>query len=370
MPLATSPVFEWKTVAANVPREPTMKEQHPSGDRVERRNFLRLGSAGLVGSFLTVDAARAAARPDRDRPASATIGRPVRVISLSFRDRPLAEIVEQVDREGSRGADLIALPETWRGQRGDTRETLDGPTVTAMAALARKHASYIVCPIDRQDGPRRRNTAVLIDRKGQVVLTYYKVYPYWSEFDLRPAVNPGRDVPVHQADFGRVGLAICFDVNFPEVWQRLADQGAELVIWPSAYSAGSSLMAHAINHHFYIVTATLLSDCLVYDITGRLLLDERSKGVHISRITLDLDRGIYHQNFNIAKRDRLLREHAAAVRQEEWLDREQWFVLKARGPGVSARGLARQYGLEELRSYKSRSRREIDQRRSRESPGK
>ena len=66
-------------------------------------------------------------------------------------------------------------------------------------------------------------------------------------------------------------------------------------------------MAHAINHHYYIVTATLLSDCLVYDITGRLLRDERSKGVNVSRITLDLDRGIYHQNFNIDKRDRLLR---------------------------------------------------------------
>jgi hypothetical protein len=83
------------------------------------------------------------------------------------------------------------------------------------------------------------------------------------------------------------------------------------------------------------------------------------------RITLDLDRGIYHQNFNLAKRDKLLKEHGEDVMQDEWMDREQWFVLSARRPGVSARALAHQYGMEELRDYINRSRREIDQMRGR-----
>ena len=139
-----------------------------------------------------------------------------------------------------------------------------------------------------------------------------------------------------------------------------AYQGAELVIWPSAYSAGSSLQAHAINHHFYIVTATQTKDCLVYDITGEEILYERSDDVNISRITLDLDRGIYHENFSLEKRDRLLAERGADVEQEKWLEREQWFVLRAKHPDVSARALARRYGLEELRETIGRSRREID----------
>jgi len=116
------------------------------------------------------------------------------------------------------------------------------------------------------------------------------VFPYWSEYDLHPPVEPGRQVKVFQTDFGRLGLAICFDVNFPEVWQEMADQGAELVVWPSAYSAGTSLQAHALNHHFYIVTSTLTRDCLVYDVTGEELLYEKSDDLNVSRITLDLDR--------------------------------------------------------------------------------
>ncbi len=77
-------------------------------------------------------------------------------------------------------------------------------------------------------------------------------------------------MPVYQADFWRIGVAICFDINFPEVWKTLADQGAELVVWPSAYSAGTALQARALNHRYYIVSAT----------------------INATHVTLELDRGI------------------------------------------------------------------------------
>ena len=299
-----------------------------------------------------------------DNANHSNIGRPVRVVSVSFANgKTLAEIAGVVDRETAQGADLVALPETWLGQNDHIPEPIDGPTITTMAGLAQKHRTYIVCPIDRRDGAQRVNSSVLLDRNGAVACVYDKVYPYWSEFDVQPIVQVGQEAPVYQADFGRVGMAICFDVNFPEVWKRLADQGAELVVWSSAYSAGTSLQAHALNHHFYIVTATQTKDCIVYDITGQEILSEQSDDVNISRVTLDLDRGIYHENFNIEPRDRLLAERAGDVAQEQWMRREQWFVLKAVRPGVSARALARQYGLEELRDYLDRSRREIDRMR-------
>jgi len=325
--------------------------------------FRRLIILGTLLVAVALGHAQSTGHPDQAvQQPDQKIGRPVRVVSLSFNGKSLVEIAEVVDREGAKGVDLIILPETWRGQK-DSPESLDGPTVTAMAALAKKHSTYLVCPIDRRDGTHRLNTAILIDRTGNISGVYDKVYPYWSEFDIKPPVEPGQEARVFQTDFGKVGLAICFDVNFPEVWQRLADQGAELVVWPSAYSAGTSLQAHALNHHYYVVTSTQTRDCLVYDITGEELLYNKSADLNVSRITLDLDRGVYHQNFNIEKRDKLLKEHATEVKQVKWLDREQWFVLQATKPGVSARALAKQYGLEELRDYLSRSRREIDQRR-------
>lgn len=342
------------------------KFSKPAGaiDFAGMRHKLR-SQVGLLLVFVVIAASLSGGQGQavKSTPTETTIGRPVRIVSLSFRDKGLEEISELVDRDGARGADLLILPETWRGQKDP--EPLEGQTLTKMANLAQKHRTYIVCPIDRREGKRRLNSAVLIDRSGRVAGVYDKVYPYWSEFDLKPPVEIGEAPRVFQTDFGRLGLAICFDVNFPEIWQRLADQGAELVVWPSAYSAGTSLQAHALNHHFYIVSSTQTRDCIVYDLTGEELLYQKSKDVNVTRITLDLDRGIYHQNFNIERRDKLLRDHGDAVKQVKWLDREQWFVLQAQKPGVSARALAKEYGLEELRDYKTRSRRAIDLRRGR-----
>jgi len=339
---------------------------------MKRRTFLRnsvVGVGGIAGigyPGLEPSAANGgspAASAQAGKPGEG-IGRPVRITSISFPNGlSVDEIAGLVDKAGADGADVIALPELCRGQNDASREDLHGPTVTAMSALARKHNTYIACPIDRTDGNRRLNTIVLLDRTGEVVCTYDKVFPYWGEYDAHPAADVGDDAQVYRADFGVVGFATCFDVNFPEVWKRLADKGAEVVIWPSAYSAGTSLQAHALNHHYYIVSSTQMSDCFVYDITGENILHEKSEKVNVTRVALDLDRGIYHINFNDGPRDKMLKEHPEAVEQEKWLESEQWFVLRAKRPGVSARALAKQYGLEEIRHYLDRSRRAIDERR-------
>jgi predicted amidohydrolase len=327
---------------------------------VDRRQFIT-NSAVALGSFASVErAGLASAQEQGVAPSDAapgTIGRPVRIVSLGFHNnQPLEVIRDLVDTEAAKGVDLVALPELWRGH--EAAETLDGPATQAMSALARKHHTYIASPIGRMDGNRHFNSAVLLDRSGKVVFVYDDVFP--SEFDHRAKLDVGNSVSVYQADFGRIGFAICFDVNFPDVWKSLADQGAELVLWPSAYTGGSSVQAHALTYHYYIVSSSLACDCTVFDITGEQIHYQKSDGINASHLTLDLDRGIYHNDMNIPKRARLLREHPNDVQLAEHLDREGWFVLQARRPGASARALARQYEIEELRDYINRSRRELD----------
>jgi predicted amidohydrolase len=339
---------------------------------MNRRNFLRNAAIGTLAEVGLTGLSAKAAIPDQPAESHQDskaqwadgAGRPVRFASIGIKGFiPLEKMASLVDEAGAKGTDIILLPETCRGQNDTSEEPLHGPTVTAVSELARKHKTYVACPIDRKDGDRRLNSVVLLDRSGQVVCVYDKVFPYWSEFDVKPAVAPGDAAHVYQADFGRVGIATCFDVNFPEVWKDLSDKGAEVVVWPSAYSAGVSLQAHAINHHYYIVTSSQTPDCIVYDITGERLLYQSAPEINVSHGTLDLDRVVFHENFNLSKRDQQLKKQGHDIAQEQWLRLEQWFVLRAKVPGVSARELARTYGMEELRHYLDRSRVAIDQRR-------
>lgn len=299
------------------------------------------------------------------------IGRPVRVVSLAYKghERPLESVAQLVEAEGAHGADIIVLAETWQGLNEKSRETLDGPFITAMGALAKKYRTYIVCPIDRRDGTHRVNSAVLVDREGRVVAVYNKVFPWLPEFKRVPPIEPGHETVVTQTDFGRVGFAICFDSFFNEVWQRLSEQGAELVVYPSDAPGGILLVGWAVNYHYYIVSATHTPDCQVLDITGEELIYKKGDDLLVTRVTLDLDRGIYCTDSVDANgggtviRDRILKEHGDDVIMDKYIERDGWFVLRAKRPGVSARELARSYGLEELRDFIQHCRQIVDQRR-------
>ena len=175
---------------------------------MKRRTFLKNSVAGVGGlagmacpglesgaaNGLSAAGGIGATPPAHSSNPGEGIGRPVRITSISFPNGlSVDEIAGLVDKAGSAGADVIALPELCRGQDEKSREDLHGPTVTAMSALAKKHNAYIVCPIDRTDVNRRLNTVVLLDRRGEVVCTYDKVFPYWSEYDVHPAADVGDD---------------------------------------------------------------------------------------------------------------------------------------------------------------------------------
>ena len=292
--------------------------------------------------------------------ATMKTGRKAVILSITLdKPRPFEQILNLLEENASNDCDLMLLPEICLGN--DNIIAMNGEEIQNVAAIAKKHRKYIVFPVFRKtDQARRLNSAILFDRYGNIKGVYDKIYPYWEEFYLTPPATPGNEAYVFETDFGKIGMAICFDVNFPDIWKRLRQKGAELVLWPSAYSAGTSLQAHALNYNVNIITSTLRSDCLVYDITGKEVFYGKNEGAGVYRNEIDLDRCIFHQDFTYEKRERLLREHPDEIEMDCLLEKEGWFTLRAIKEGVSARALAREYGLEELYDYKARSEREID----------
>lgn len=290
------------------------------------------------------------------------MSRPVKILSAAFTPSDAGAALSVLNGVIHRGLDLLILPETCLGNQAEG-VTLDSGEVKAVQKAASDNRVNIVFPLyTASRGIKRINTALVIDRGGKIVASYEKLYPYWSEFDADPpcAVTGGGDCAA-ELDFGKIGLAICFDANFPNVWQNLYELGAELVVWSSAYSAGMQLAAYSLIHHYPIATCTQVPDAALYDVDGREVLYKKSDGgVCVMEFEIDLDRLIFHYNFNQDKAEKLIRERADDVEIEKDYWREQWFILRSKKKDVSAAELAARYGLTGLNEYQRDSREKID----------
>jgi predicted amidohydrolase len=279
--------------------------------------------------------------------------RPVRILTLGFRNIPEEQIWDILRREAPYNPDLIVLPEAWLGD-DYPMDSCDGVLQRAAETAAALKA-YLICPLYRLMGADKcRNSAFLLDRQGKLIHTYDKIFPYWTEFSAIPPCEGGQDTQVVETDFGRIAVTICFDVNFPAIWQKTERSGVELVLWPSDYSAGRALQAHAMTHHYYIVSATRYPDTAVYDISGDEMSYRTHEGVVVNKTTLDLDRTIFHENFNLDKCKKLLAKYPD-IRVEKKFPREQWFILASQNERTSVKKVAREFEMEDLRAYIRRS---------------
>ena len=176
------------------------------------------------------------------------------------------------------GLDLAVLPETTvtdnQGPASRRAIPLRGPVLETFAALARRHKTYLVVPLDLAEqgpsGPIYSNAAVLLDRRGSVAGIYRKAHPVAlvGRDDLEDGITPGCEFPVFACDFGKLGIQICWDMTFDDGWQALADKGAEIVVWPSASPATALPAARAGKHRYYIVSSTWRNNSTIYEPTG------------------------------------------------------------------------------------------------------
>jgi predicted amidohydrolase len=206
---------------------------------------------------------------------------------LKKRLQQLMEIVErlqtQSQKQYGRGVDLVVLPEmAITGEGGSTGEVidwsfpLDGPVRDSFAGKAREHRFYIVAPlflIEDKDTKRCSNAAVLFGRKGEVVGIYRKVHPV-VDLDtgvMEHGVTPAKEIPVFDCDFGKLGIQICFDINFDYGWDELSRKGADLVVWPTQSPQTVVPSSRALRNHYYIVSSTWRDNASVFDPIGKIV---------------------------------------------------------------------------------------------------
>ena len=144
----------------------------------------------------------------------------------------------------------------------------------SLGEMAKRHRCNLVVGGVFRDGAGGKtctNAAIVIDRTGRLVGRYDKVHPVLDEFGvdgkvvLEGGVRPGSEYNVIDLDFGRIGIQICYDVNFPEGWQRLKEKGAELVLFPTQSPQLTRPAMYAAIHDYWVVSSTFRNNATVFE---------------------------------------------------------------------------------------------------------
>jgi predicted amidohydrolase len=195
-------------------------------------------------------------------------------------DANLATAARLVHRAADAGATFVALPENFAflGSDRDHRLAIAepvhegaGPLLTAMQTLAREADVNLLLGgfPERSEHPGHiYNTAVLLAPDGSVTATYRKIHlfdvdlPGGAQFRESESVAPGRDVVVARFPWGGLGLSVCYDLRFPELYRQLTKSGARVLAIPSAFTAETGkdhwhvlLRARAIENQAFVVAA-------------------------------------------------------------------------------------------------------------------
>ncbi len=176
------------------------------------------------------------------------------------------------------------------GSYVELAEPVPGPTTRSLGEKARKYSMYIVAGVYEREGETCYNTAVLLDRQGRLAGKYRKVYLPREE--IEGGLTPGHGFPVFDADFGRIGLMICWDSEYADPARALAIQGAEMILLPIAGGDMTLLKARALENHVYLVSSGYDVETALINPAGTILFSTRQFGV-FKTLTVDLNQRFF-----------------------------------------------------------------------------
>lgn len=200
----------------------------------------------------------------------------VQLNSQHDRAANLATIDDLVARAAGRGARFVMLPEhaPYLGPQAGYQagaEPIPGPTSDHYATLARRHGIYLHAGsmVEQTDVPGKyANTTLVFDPAGAIIARYRKIHLYDVEIPGRvssresDSVTPGDEIVTVEIEGITFGLAICYDLRFPELFRLLALRGAEVLVNPAAFTLYTGrdhwevlLRARAIENQAWILAA-------------------------------------------------------------------------------------------------------------------
>lgn len=205
----------------------------------------------------------------------------------------LEKVGAMIDEAASHGAQFVAMPECvhYCGRKAGTfanAEPIPGPMSEFFASKAAQHGIWLHCGSIGEIIPgeeRLYNTTLLMDPKGEIAARYEKIHMYDVVIKNGPSTKesdtnkPGNRIVVADTDFCKVGLSICYDMRFPEMYRIMALRGAKVLMIPANYTMFTGkdhweciMKTRAIENQCYVVAPAQIGKKPAYQAYGRSLI--------------------------------------------------------------------------------------------------
>jgi len=156
------------------------------------------------------------------------------------KEKTIAKAIENITRVAD--ADLVILPEIWNVgfmsfERYESEaEDREGPTLTALRQAAKKADIFLhTGSFVEKDGGNYYNSSYLLTPDGDILANYRKIHLFGHNSRETQILTPGEKAVVADTPLGKIGMATCYDLRFPELFRRMAEQGAKLFLICSAW---------------------------------------------------------------------------------------------------------------------------------------
>jgi len=191
----------------------------------------------------------------------------------------LDEAAKLIEQAASQGAELLVLPENFSQMATTDKERVSSAEVAGeglvqsfLSMQASKNKCWIVggtIPIQSEEAGKAYSSSLVFNDKGEQVARYDKIHMFDvlieennETYNESATTTAGEEIVVIDTPFGRLGLSVCYDLRFPELYRTMIDQGMEICALPAAFTAftGQShweplIRARAIENQCYMVAA-------------------------------------------------------------------------------------------------------------------
>jgi predicted amidohydrolase len=190
------------------------------------------------------------------------------------KDANLKSACALIDEAAEKGAKMVSLPEVFNvidmGQE-EPEDIPNGRTISLMAEKAREHKIWLHCGSIAErnpDGDRMYNTTAMLNPQGEMVAKYRKIHtfditlPDGTVAEESAKIKPGDEMVTVYTELGHLGLTICYDIRFPELFRYLALQGAQIIFTPANFATPTGkdhweiiLRTRAVENGCYIIAS-------------------------------------------------------------------------------------------------------------------